>query len=1396
MNNDDGDSNGGGFDRRRFLQSLAVSSLGPAAFSAGASAEGASTGDEALPLLAEQGDEQWNLTPLSTGESVVEFYGWGGEGDQTAKTSLGIERSNVSNAFLFDGPEGTSLGVFHDAPDDGSDGRATISFDGLPVGEAGETVFTDDFDSLDAWNTSTTSNAGVTVDDGRMRFRVYKCNTAAAVHDLGEQSGTLEISFSWETEADEWYEIPDWELQDADGNAIEYEVLSGTDVRGAGDPGGQRGGSVTVQATVDGPVSIRFALEPSRYCSNFDHADTYFWVDDLTVESVASGGSWVVQDDPEDFDGEEPTLDTEVDWYWLAKNTDGGAFRGGLDGEFAVTLTPDFKRGIDEWHLLRQGESETTESLRAFDLQNDYSSEERTTDWQEVSLDLSAYAGQSVRIRFQADGRHTYDYENTKSWVQADYVRLPGALDESFDTLDGWTCENQPRGDGYDDTPTVGTCEVRDGTAYVEEHTNRMRSLSRTVVVPESGDQTLTARVRGHVSAAWSNARLAVEVTEPTVERIELDTDEPVTIRRGEAETTPASVLDVSPPPTAVERGEAPGLSVELDPGSADPADLTAVASVFGYWRGDSLDIADGRATTYTQVLSKTTTDDGTVLFDDLLPAATDLPLIDSLERGFEYEVSVRVIDESAGETVATLGDFHTFAFDQVDTVAAVAARASDTTPQLVDAGLRVHLRQKVEYLNRYYASGLGSMGAQGFDVEFVNFTTENTGALDSGWVPLPDQWDHYAQPDNDNDGRHIDEVPGDNTFDFVTDALSAAATDLDVDFDQYDTALVTNGKDTMRSVGGDDQWGLSRSVWRGEPMKEFTIPVLNVTVDPGEIAGMTPFETPSGTIDAMYAPMHVDTWLHEFGHSLGPDQQVGFPDLYDIPTPFQNFGVINGWGLMGGRDGKVVSSFCRTLGSDPYNYQNGWLDADITPHVVDDVEVGVDPLTEKQVGDAADYVVSAWANVDIEVSLDEVDVDADPQLGLYIVEGRDGGLALRSPDGYELWKTPDKDAESGVQLYRFNGITVEGSVSGLEEFVEDILDGEVPDAPNLTLNDADAISIEAMPPSSGDIDEHTLANEGDTLTDPASATTFELVSDGEDGSGTVNLHRDTGLLGDSYRLIVDVLGGLQDLADEYSSGSHEEPIPPLDVMAVTADGRRVGVDEETGEVVNEVDGASVYQTPTSTAVSLPRAVEATFSVSAHRLHHALEDRPDLTVPEAIEYRRTIVDDGDLSVTERDGVAFIDGRVTYSTTATVGDEESGSAPAVATCDIELSPDRLNAKAKGKWVTAHVGLPEGTAADDLRVDSVALAGVPAVADEQYGFVKNPPTTTRNSRTYVEVKFPRSDLLDALDVGSSEIPVFAALADRETLLRGTTEVTVVEPGNGGGNGNGKGKQGGSP
>lgn len=93
--------------------------------------------------VVEQSDgRQIEITPLSNSQTIETFYGYERDSHPHAHTTTDISRSNVSELFLWDGPNGLSLVMLHDRRYDSGGGDVTFRFSGLP--DDGEWVIRDD----------------------------------------------------------------------------------------------------------------------------------------------------------------------------------------------------------------------------------------------------------------------------------------------------------------------------------------------------------------------------------------------------------------------------------------------------------------------------------------------------------------------------------------------------------------------------------------------------------------------------------------------------------------------------------------------------------------------------------------------------------------------------------------------------------------------------------------------------------------------------------------------------------------------------------------------------------------------------------------------------------------------------------------------------------------------------------------------------------------------------------------------------------------------------------------------------------------------------------------------------------------------------------------------------
>jgi len=95
---------------------------------------------------------------------------------------------------------------------------------------------------------------------------------------------------------------------------------------------------------------------------------------------------------------------------------------------------------------------------------------------------------------------------NTKVYFEDDF-------DYSSVGASPWECYNRPYGhlNRYDKTSTKGSCSISGSTAMVEEESNRHRYLRRDITLPDTADDiSIESRVRGRISARWSDSILAI----------------------------------------------------------------------------------------------------------------------------------------------------------------------------------------------------------------------------------------------------------------------------------------------------------------------------------------------------------------------------------------------------------------------------------------------------------------------------------------------------------------------------------------------------------------------------------------------------------------------------------------------------------------------------------------------------------------------------------------------------------------------------------------------------------------------------------------------------------------------------------------------------------------------
>lgn len=171
-----------------FTRRTVLGSVGAAA--GGTAVAGAAAGIQGGGFVVEQGGTCETIEPLAYEDlPIEEFYGYTTDPDEGIPWSgnfpVELVVSDASQLFLYEGPDGLSLVVLHDAHEDGSEGTggaASMSFRGLP--EDGEWVVKDDptDESAELWEDPEESG-----DDVRRVHWAWHANytDGGAYRDLG-----------------------------------------------------------------------------------------------------------------------------------------------------------------------------------------------------------------------------------------------------------------------------------------------------------------------------------------------------------------------------------------------------------------------------------------------------------------------------------------------------------------------------------------------------------------------------------------------------------------------------------------------------------------------------------------------------------------------------------------------------------------------------------------------------------------------------------------------------------------------------------------------------------------------------------------------------------------------------------------------------------------------------------------------------------------------------------------------------------------------------------------------------------------------------------------------------------------------------------------------------------
>ncbi|UCG69615.1 MAG: exo-alpha-sialidase [Thermoplasmata archaeon] len=124
------------------------------------------------------------------------------------------------------------------------------------------------------------------------------------------------------------------------------------------------------------------------------------------------------------------------------------------------------------------------------------------------------------------------------------------------------------------------------------------------------------------------------------------------------------------------------------------------------------------------------------------------------------------------------------------------------------------------------------------------------------------------------------------------------------------------------------------------------------------------------------------------------------------------------------------------------------------------------------------------------------------------------------------------------------------------------------------------------------------------------------------------------------------------------------------------------------------------------------------------------------------------------------------------------------APTLAQSTIDIDPNTLNLKSKGKWITCYIELPPGYDVKDINASTILLEdSLPPILDLKYGFVKSESSyiIDHDGDGILErmVKFDRSDVQDILSPGIYNLKVYGKLLEGTTFEGYSDEISVIDP-----------------
>jgi len=255
--------------------------------------------------------------------------------------------------------------------------------------------------------------------------------------------------------------------------------------------------------------------------------------------------------------------------------------------------------------------------------------------------------------------------------------------------------------------------------------------------------------------------------------------------------------------------------------------------------------------------------------------------------------------------------------------------------------------------------------------------------------------------------------------------------------------------------------------------------------------------------------------------------------------------------------------------------------------------------------------------------------------------------------------------------------------------------------------------------------------------------------------------------------LVADVAQFLERILRSAILSPDQAEVPGIDILVENDLGERAGVDPDTGEIYEEIDGSQVEGSPRRREVEVPGDADVTVTVSTARLREYLRSL-DVDVPEEIPYTQEMVLTADPAIDDERSVStefgdepvpFIRGRTRQKIEAALGPEPRQT---VETPDIELDV-RFDDDETAELLYVDLTFDRAIDFERIALETVALESVRPLREADLRYVQE-PIVSAGPPTVVRLVFDREDLYERFGTGEHRVFVSGVFDGRAFYSEG--------------------------